>query len=111
MSATSRAADVIARCWPNGRGVRKDDSAILARALADAGLRVLDLPEPRMIGRRGALGGLRAEWWLGFDTVVADATNVWAGGYLNPLTPESARDLAHALLAAADHTEEVGTNE
>lgn len=38
MSNIDRAADVIARCWPNGRGVRKDDSQELARALAEAGL-------------------------------------------------------------------------
>lgn len=106
-----RAADVIAGCWPNGRGVRKDDAIVLARALADAGLRVLDLPEPRMIGRRGPLGGLRAEWGIGFDTVIADGPNVRAGRYLHPLTPEQARDLGYALLAAADHAEEVGTDE
>lgn len=42
MSTIDRAADVIAQCWPNGRGVRKDDSAVLARTLADAGLLIDD---------------------------------------------------------------------
>lgn len=64
VSATSRAADVIARCWPNGRGVRKDDSAILARALADARLLRPDLPKPDSGGEwadtRGGVGRIPA---------------------------------------------------
>lgn len=54
-----RAADVIAGCWPNGRGVRKDDADILARALADD-------------------GRLAREWPAG----TADKMNEWAESQL-----------------------------
>lgn len=46
MDNIARTADVIARCWPNGRGVRKDDSAVLARALAEEGLISATPPKP-----------------------------------------------------------------
>lgn len=105
MSNIDRAAEIIENLidephlYPDG-GL--PDAA--AQALDDAGFLALELPEPT-----GTTSDGEATWQLWFDTVIADGTHVWGGGYMEALAPAEARALALALLAATNHAEEVGT--
>ena len=79
----------------------------IAQALADAGLLAPDLPEPDKTG----ILVQDARWWL---LGGPDDPSVWAAPdspvmvqRIEPgeLTPDEAREVAHALLAAADYSE------
>lgn len=88
-----------------------------AEALADAGLLAPDLPEPV-----GHLRDTGEAWWRLADAVGIHVGQVWAYSKhgtidlalpekLTELTPEEARGVAHALLAAANHAEKETPNE
>ena len=110
MSNIDRAADVIAGCWPNGRAVRKDDARELARALDAAGPLAPEPPAPDRDGR----------WWptaasVGNVGITQAGEVAMRSGKIRDMalfmSPDKARNLGRILLAAAEHAEEVGTDE
>lgn len=81
----------------------------VARALADAGLLAPELPEPIINADDG-----NWEWHADEYTVDVDRglVGLWTpDGTHWEQTPNRARLLADALYAAADHAEEVGTDD
>lgn len=98
MNSQAKAAEVIDR---HGFDPCREPECI-AQALADAGLLAPDLPEPSA-GSDGALLWNNETVWIEDDEVDVYTDIPRSFGWM---TPNEARNLAHALLAAADHTEE-----
>ena len=107
MSIIERAAQVIAGVWPGGRAIEKDCAYILAQELAQAGRLAPDLPEPDdpsifVPGGKGWLPGGPdgpSVWTAPGSTVMVQRIEP------GDLTPDEAREVAHALLAATNHAE------
>ena len=97
---------------------------VIAQGLARAGLLAPNLPEPDLDHRRPAYCAIRRKWWgegpvpdvwfegLPYDLTVQifpDRPEVQMTDneepMMEPFSPEEARRLAHALLAAANHAE------
>ena len=98
MDNTAKAAEVIDR---HGFDPCREPECI-AQDLADAGLLAPDLPEPKHASD-GAMVWSDGEIWIEDDdddiyTDLPKSTS-W-------MTPNEARNLAHALLAAANYVEE-----
>lgn len=98
MTSQDRVAKVIDR---HGFDSCREPECI-AQDLADANLLAPDLPEPSP-GEEGALEWSDGEIWIEDDeaAVYIDVTKSFSR-----MTPNEARRLAHALLAAANYSEE-----
>ena len=102
-----RAQQIIAK-WiddnlPYSEGHVWADEAI-AEALADAGLLMPDLPEPRDIGGNIACFPRGVEVWPRRTVRVYLADDYWQGEAR--LTPQEARAYGEELIAAANHAEQ-----
>lgn len=112
-----RAADFIARCWPNGRGIRKDDAAELARELHEAGLLMPALPvvcvdatEDMVTTFHNRIGctapiSVYAPQIITIhgDEDASDVTLNFSDRRMSAVTPEQLDSLIAALIAARTH--------
>lgn len=103
MNNQDKAALVIDKNLPiTERIERHAHACIIADALKEAGLLAPELPEPSL-GSDGALLWNNETVWIE-DDEVAVYTDIPKS--FDWMTPNEARNLAHALLAAANHAEE-----
>lgn len=106
MNNQDRAAEVIRTWQQRHKNVMDSNPDWAAQNLAidlhNAGLLAPDLPEPSS-GSDGALLWNNETVWIE-DDEVAIYTDLPKS--INWMTPNEARNLAHALLAAANHAEE-----
>lgn len=104
MTRIDEAARVIAGCWPEGQAVEKTRAAILARALAGAGLLAPELPRMQQVTDHLHVTDVNENFAVsrhqGTVTLVVErpAHEHYMGAW-------SARALALALLAAANAAE------
>lgn len=106
MSTVSKAADVIDSALPVGSHITKSFSESAAKALADAGLLMPDLPQPDFNFTDGdarwvVIGKVAVDSWYDDGGPVVEL-RAGRGRYL---IPAEARHLAYLLLAAANHAE------
>lgn len=103
MNNQDQAALVIDKNLPIAEKIERHAYAcIIADALKEAGLLAPDLPEPSA-GSDGALLWHNETVWIEDDEVAVYTDIPESFGWM---TPKEARTLAHALLAAANYSEE-----
>lgn len=101
-----RAAEILEEWTDRSWGLAEDNADAAAQTLADAGLLMPDLPEPNEKG-----------FWIPFEENQDEYFEMWVSipgslkvdgsrRWRKRLTPENARSIAFALLAAADHAEQ-----
>lgn len=100
MTNQERAAEVILKAEYEHRGHTCDlytDTHVYAKALADAGLLMPDLPAPD-----------EDEWEVFGNVISLDGMHILPMIENDALTPDEAREIAYMLLAAAKLAEEQG---
>ncbi len=102
MSKQDQEAEVISDLFHDAFHNHKELGKDIAHTLHQAGLLVEDLPEPKHAAD-GAMVWSDGEVWIEDDEVAVYTDLPKSTSWM---TPNEARNLAHALLAAANHAEE-----